>query len=760
MDKFLLKKILLSSISFFAYFLGMVLSVSAIGIFLNTIGAKGMPVILTVASTLAIVYNLLSSYLSSRISPAKFFYGTVLLVAALLAMVFFGVKDGHWYAIVLFLLANFLNAFFDVMVTNFSYSLVSPLQGKSVIPLTKGFAAFGEMSGSVFASYLWIRSGEYFWTTLILFALVGLAAVIWFTGRLFVKRKANGKAVSTVGKESGFKRMLESVEFVFSESRLFRYVALCMVLIAFLISFTEFKFLTTLNAAYSGGELNRVLGQSYALMNGLYLILSLFVTRWVLFRAGVANSILSYPLINMGWFVVMLALGMNVWTVIGMTLLITVLYSSVVSVTFTQILALAPERINQSVYLLIKGVIRYAAALLASLCLLVYSFNLSLEKWLNTALIGAILALSLVIILRLRKLYINSLKVNLQSDDEDLKLKSIDLLAEKVNLGKAERNLRQLLVSARSSMKVRIRTMSSLGIIGNLDSIVDLIEVLKKGNMKEKFLAIENINKIVKNRKRFRSIPVTKHTLLEVYEAILVSKDPTFIKLKVISSLEYFDIDEVIRFLEIQLKSDNLSIKLNAIETLGAFQDRGVVGYLRPLLDNPNKKTVRQVIRVLWKFEDLRMILLPKMVEIFSSTNPENIENSLILINKLRIGWEKELVMGHLGNPDPYIRALANLTMVSLGESKYLNGFVDEIVPLEEWPEKLDYVLSQYRNLGEGQKGKVLDLILERDARSVEAFHRIFSSSIYGFEKEVEALSVTQDKDIQRLSLEGAKAEA
>jgi hypothetical protein len=753
MDKFLLKKILLSSISFFAYFLSMALGVSAIGIFLNTIGAKGVPIILTVASTLAIVYNLLSSYLSARISPARFFYGTVLLITALLALVFFGVGDGRWYAIALFLIANFLKAFFDVTVTNFSYSLVTPLQGKSVIPLTKGFAAFGEMTGSVFASYLWIRSGEHFWSTLILLALVGLAAVVWYTGGLFAKRKANGHGADPKAKESGFRRMLESVGFVFSDSRLFLHVALCMVLIAFLISFTEFKFLTTLNGAYSGGELNRVLGQSYALINGLYLILSLFVTRWVLFRAGVANSILSYPMINLGWFVVMLALGMNVWTVIGMTLLITVLYSSVVSVTLTQVLALAPERINQSVYLLIKGVVRYAAALLASLCLLVYSFNLGLEKYLNTALIGIILVVLFFVASRLRRIYVSNLKANLQSDDEDLKLKSIDLLAEKVNHGKAERNLRQLLVSELSSVKVRIRTMGSLGIIGNLDSVVDLIEVLKKGNVREKFSAIENINRIVKNRKRFRSIPVTKHTLLEVYEDILVSKDPTFIKLKVISSLGYFDIDEVIRFLEIHLMSDNLSIRLNAIETLGAFRDRGVVGYLRPLLDNPDQRIVRQVIRVLWKFEDLRMVLLPKMVEIFSGTSPESIENSLILINKLRIGWEKELVERHLANPDPYLRALANLTMVGLGESKYLSGFVAEVAGLDPYPEKLDYVLSQYRNFSDSQKDKVLDLILERDGRTVDRLRRIFANSIYGFDREVEALGAETEKAAPRLPL-------
>jgi MFS family permease len=756
LDRFLLKKILLCLIAFFSYFLGIILNVSAIGIFLDTIGSKGVPVILTVASAMAIVYSLLNSYLSARISPARFFYSTVLLVAALLALVFFGVSNGRWFAITLFLLANFLNAFFDVMVTNFSYSLVSPLQGKSVIPLTKGFSAFGEMAGSVFASYLWIRSGEHVWTTVILLALAGLAMVVGVTGSLFAKRKPESKDEGERGSESGFKRMLESVGFVFGESKLFLYVALCMVLISFLITFGEFKFLTTLNASFTGGNLSRMLGQSYGLMNGLYLILSLFVVRWVLFRAGVANTILSYPLINLGMFAVMLGSGLNVISVVGMYLLITVLYSSVVSVTLTQILALAPDRINQSVYLLIKGVIRYTAALLASLCLLVYSFDLGLEKFLNTFLIGTLLVLLVFVIVRLRKEYLNSLKINLQSGDEDLKLKSIDLLAEKINRGKAERYLRRLLVSEISSEKVRLRTIASLGVIGNLDSIIDLIGVLKNGTAREKYAAVENINAIVRTPKRLRMVPLTRHTLLSVYEELLVGRDPVFVKRIVVTSLKFFEIEEVIKFLDRQLHSDNLSIRLNAISTLGAFRDRGVVAYLRPLLDSDSQTVVREVIHELWKFEDLRMVLLPRMVEIFSGKSVESVKNSLILIGKLRISWERRLVEENLDHEDPSVRALAVLAMIDLGETKFLKSLVPLILEFEHNPEQLDYLLSEYKKFSDANKKRFLGSAQELDESTIDGLRGIFQRSVYSFEREVEALNAARAKSEYRIPLPGA----
>lgn len=759
MDRLALKKILLSVIGFFSYFLGMVLQVAAVGIFLDTVGAKGVPVILTVSSALTIVYSLLNSYLSVRIPPARFFYGTVLIIAAILSIVFFGIGNPRWFAIAIYLISNFLFDFFDVMVTNFSYSLVSPLQGKSVIPLTKGFAAFGQMVGSVFASYLWIRSGEHFWTSLIILAMAVLASVVGVTGRLFAKRNSAVRERKSVPREeSGFRRMLESVGFVFGESKLFFNVVLCMVLISFLITFGEFKFLTTLNHSFTGGDLSRMLGQSYGLMNGLYLILSLFVTRWILFRVGVANLMLSYPLVNLVWFGVMLALGMNVWSVVGLYLLITVLYSSMVSVALTQVLALAPERINQSVYLLIKGVIRYAGSLLASLCLLIYSFNLSLEKILNTALIGALLVLLVVVILRLRRDYLSSLKVNLQSEDEDLKLKSIDLLAEKVNRGRAERNLRLILASGLSSERVKIRVMASLGVIGNLDSVVDLIKVLQVGTPREKFAAIEGINAIVRTRGRLSSIPLTRHSLLSVYEQLLVGRDPVFVKRMVVQSLRYFEIDGVIHFLERQLKSEDLSIRLNAISTLGSFRDRGVISYLLPLIESKEQSVVREVIHELWKFEDLRLILLPRMIQIFSGTSQESVQNSLILIGKLKVVWEKELVLRQLDHEDVYVQALANLALVDLGEPKYIKPLIRLFLSVSDRPEKLDYLLSEYKKLSDANKKRFLEEAQSLDEPSLERLRQLFLRSVYGLEKDADSLLAENLKRRPAATLEMSSA--
>ena len=143
LDKFFLKKALLSTISFCAYFLGITFTILSAGAFLDTIGSKGVPVVLSVASALAIVYYGVNSFLATRISPYRLFYGTPLLFIFLFSLNFFGIANVRWFAILFYLLSNFLNYFLDFSVTNFANSIITPFQGKAVLPMLPGDPAWG-----------------------------------------------------------------------------------------------------------------------------------------------------------------------------------------------------------------------------------------------------------------------------------------------------------------------------------------------------------------------------------------------------------------------------------------------------------------------------------------------------------------------------------------------------------------------------------------------------------------------------------------
>lgn len=742
MNKFLLKKILLSLIGFSTYFLVMLFSVLSVGFFLDTIGSQGMPVVLSFAAVMAIIYYFLFSYLSTRVPVARFYYLTVLLVAGLLSVNFFGLEDPGWIAILFYFVANFMHSFAYVSISYLCYSLVSPLQGKSVVPIVEAASAFGKILGSVAASYLWIRQGDLNWPLMLIVALILIAALVALVQRLFGKdeMKFQIEAERDEKTNTHSKDTKESIEFILKKSPLFRDVALYVFLSALLLVIVEFKFLNTLNHTYSGGQLTMVLGAVYGFQNGLCLLINLFITRFVLFRFGVANIILFFPFSALLVYAVMTMLGMPPMLVIVFALLVTIVYAVLASVSVSQALSLVPKKINRSVFLLIKGVVMYVSRLAGSLYLLLYTFNIKLEKTVNTAFIALIILALIYIALRIRTLYFLSLQANLESGEEDQKIKAIELLAEKTNRGRGESLLRNVLSSSHASEKAKFRTMDALGIIGNLESVVDLTEIVKSGTPRQKRLAIENINKIVKNRRRFRSIPLTRRTLLEAYENILVGNDPVFVKTMVISSLKYFHVGEVIQFLEKQLKSEDLDIRVNAIETLGSFKDRGIITYLKPLLDHPDKRIVKSVVIALWPYQDLRIQLLSQMVEIFNGSSLHDIESSLIIISRLKISWEKKLAEKNLSHSVPYIRALACLAMIHLGESKYLTDFALDILLLGQNSEQLDYVLSQYREFDDRTKAKFLDVVRLLDSQSIDKFKTIFGSSAYNFNKEVEAL--------------------
>ncbi|MFC1748050.1 hypothetical protein ACFL2V_04515 [Pseudomonadota bacterium] len=709
---------------------------------MTDVGPHMLPLVMLFIALFLTLDTVVSAAISNRYNSFKIFKGVIILFIVAFSVLLFSDPEAMFYSAYYLVLAHSLLLLNDIYIVNVATSLLTPLQAKSYLPKNYSMDALAKVLGAFFAVELAFFQVEIGIGLLPIICLIVIYALVELTSRTF-KKEISKHFVKT--KEKGvFKELRKSFRFILKESALYKTLAIVMVLIIGAKILTNFKLKTVLGINFSEDSLTEILSTIFIIEAIITWILSVFFTKKVLFKFGVSNLMLFYPISIILILGIMVLFNMHVIAVIALYLIFGTSHVSYYHICEKQILSIAPKEINQSVFFIIRGLFFSLAYLIFSLVLLIYTFDISLEASLNTAVIFALLALAIYNIIYLRKHYSENLKNNLFRDDFFLKSRSIDLLAEKSSKGKGEIHLRRLLAMEGISQKIKASVMNSLGIIGNHQSIVDLVKVLKNDeHSKNQLAALNAINEIISNGKALDKYPVTKYLLLRTYEDLFLRNVPMYLKLEVIRGLKYFDLVDVIDFLETHLESDEEQIKINIIETFGSFDDRGIIPYLEPFLESSNIGVVRSCIVGLWKFEEMRVKLLPKVVNIIKCTGEDCIENALLLIESIDAHWEKKYVLRQTQNQDKHIRIHALVTLIKLGYLDKVDEFVNKMTALAHTGtyNEVEFALSRYRQLGEKTRNLIIHKIQQLEEKDVSALYDAFSDSKYTFEPELNALS-------------------
>lgn len=721
-------------ISYFFIFSWYIHSVS---IFLDKVGPSSLPIAMISTSVLIIIFSFFTSILSSKIPVVKLFGYTLLCLSIFYVIIFFLPEGSFFQLLLFFVISNFLWFFLNMMIVNIVSSLFPPIQAKINSSLIAAFGSFGVILSTFFVTKLQLLHEGFglgtipFVILIIIFGLNLVMAHLFRRDLVISQKKTDLSVIKT------------SFNFIFRKSKLFRTVAIAFFLIIGIQLFTDFKLRTVLPQNYSGTELTDMFGFVYLLEYVIAFVVNMFITKRLLFRFGVANCLIAYPIFLVIFITLAIITGLSPIFVIIFFLSYAIPMYTYIPVAFAQIFSSLPKATIQTVYFLIRGALVAITMLLLSLSLLIYSWNINLEKFLNTFLIALFAIALFLVFIKVKKNYLTNLESNLFKDDEYLKLRSIELLAEKASKkNKGEDYLIRLLKSDNINEEVKIDTISSLGIIGNYQSIVDLIETTKKGSMKEKYASIAAINNIIKDKKHLNKYPITKHLLLKVYEEILVSDTSLYIKTEIISSLQYFNLEDIIKFLEKSLNSENPTLRLNSIETLSRFHDRGIVKYLEPLLNDKNITIVSAAIAALWKFENLRFKLMPQFSKIISINDEKHILSSLFIIRSINAYWEKRYLLNFIKSENDKVRIYAITILVQFGHTKYITLLFNEILKFKKSKksELIDFTLSQYKKLPMNIRKKILRQIQHLDRKEIESFYEIFNNSKYVFNFELSQL--------------------
>lgn len=328
-------------------------------------------------------------------------------------------------------------------------------------------------------------------------------------------------------------------------------------------------------------------------------------------------------------------------------------------------------------------------------------------------------------------------------EDNYLKFRAIDLLAEQVYRETGEVYLRRLLILKSSSYEVKSRVLYSLGIIGNYETISDIINVLQNDEAKLKFASIQAINKIIHSRNRLNDYPVSKYILLKAYEQLLLKDTPHYIKMEIIHSLKYFELTEVIQFLEKHLQTHDFQLVLNTVETLATFKERAIIPIIRPYLEHVDLRVACQAMIALWQFKDLRIRLLSKFISILAKKDPAAISAALFLIGEIKIDWEKSFVVEQLAHSSLTIRHRALITLIRLGETERVTDFIKAMAvqATDKADAEMEFLLSSYRKMPDRLKRDIIKKIQQMPQLEVEHIKAAMQNSRYVFSQELIDLS-------------------
>lgn len=741
LKKNIIKVGLLSILTFASYFLTISLYIHSTSLFLSTFGAARLPYAILASAGVIFLFSILSAWLATKLNAARIFFAGLTLLAATYAGLTF-LSGAPFLQILIYLASTiFLFGFLDASVINFSTSFLTPLQAKNNLPIINSFYSLGLIVGSFLAVHF-----QKFHESIGLGVIpaIGLLGVLIFAiifNSIFGKTKPQKSKTKTKPPASSsiFK---ESIAYVFKKSELFKSLAFAIFLLSGIHELTNFKLQTTFAQNFSAAELTNMLAIVYLIQSSITFFLNLFIANKLLFRFGVGNMILFMPIV--------MAITLTIASILGFTPIAVVIFFysltlnrfSYMPVAIAQIYEVVPEKMKQAVYFLIQGGINAFAKVFFAASLLIYSLNINLEKTLNTGILYFLLAVVIVVLYKMRESYLTNLKTNIYREDLYLKHQSIELLAEKANHENGIVYLRRLLTLPHESEQTRIKAMGSLGIIASYDSISDLLPIVKGDNVKESFAALDAIERILE-QKKINDFPLTKHTLLQTFKDMLSEDRSLYIKQKVLGMLGFFNMEDVVTFLEEGLASGDPQVQVNVLETIGRFDDRGVISYLRPYLDNKNKQLATAAIAGLWKYEDMRPYLLSRMAFILDDQSDELVSAGLYLVGETQAEWEQNYVLKHAASKEMHRRLHALFTLTKVWGTRYISRLM---IPLKDVmksgkEDEKEFALSQYLKLDSQAKARLIHEIRQLPEETASKFVEAFQNSRYIFTDELEQLT-------------------
>lgn len=389
----------------FAFFAAMLQAGLAIGIscadalFLIHVGAEKLPHIYVATPFLMIVYIPVFAYLMNRLGIDRLLFLTMSVLVAGGAMLYLCLSPGLvpgfdtpptvfyyaaklyttlWYIALYTLLWNFIDCYFHI------------LDAKRLFSFMSAGMAFGTMVGGSIVVWL-IRFVTVEHLFLAWSAIVLAAFPVVF--RLRAKwRKISEEEALTVKELPSFREQASRLFSILRESRYTNYMIFAFLTTLMITTLCEFQYMQIFEQGRTDADIASLFGKLYAGVNGLNILINLFVFNRLVALIGVRNVILIQPIIyafTFSYFLLDYEFGAAVAGFFAYQGILTSVEYNNQNFLFNAI----PSRDKAQVRTFIEGLCEPLATASAGLFLIIFSRRLSAQTLSLIGLAGTALAL-------------------------------------------------------------------------------------------------------------------------------------------------------------------------------------------------------------------------------------------------------------------------------------------------------------------------------------------------------------------------------
>ncbi len=736
-----LKTWIFGLLAFVAIFCSEFAMLSGTSDFLNQGLINWLPILLFVVSLGPLVRYAINSLLSKKLSINRSLIVTFFLLMLLIVPGFYLQTNLPIYLFISLLVARLAAVFFDTSTINLTKNYVNSRQAKSFLPLIRVVMNMAMLTASgllfVSANFYWKINGLW----MIIGALAMMIVLVMIIGILFEPVVEGGRRDLNKGILSK-DRLKDSMQWVFKKSRFYNSVAWLFFFFGGAAILFIFVYNQTFVDNLQGTNLTKFIAAVNFVAVLARMVFDFAYLKKSIFRIGTGNLLLVYP-----WIMFLLTFLLSIWVgnlylAAGLYIFQIFSYYSYVTAVNQSMFRLIPRNFKQRVCFLIRDVMPAVAALLTSLLMgLITYFTDESELFINV-LLFLFVAASMILALRIKRLYQGALIIAITGKDDFLRGNAIELMDEKVQMERGEKVLRKIVIDQNEEITIREKALASLLEIGNPNSIRELLLILEKdNNVMLRYYAIQAIHKIFEkmDKRQFGRMDVTKLLMLDVFNKVYEEDLPLQIKLEVTRALMFFGFDILLDFYKRHFISSSEFVKASIIEALSVAEDRGLITLLEPYLESEDLGIRAAAIAGLWRFDEMRDRLMTKLLDIFGNKDPEYCLESLKLIGKLQIKKMDDYVLDLVAVQDKKVSVMAIITSINLGKIGGVKVLVRKLMKFIMMgdQEMIFYILMRFSMLTSKMKLKFLVELRALSSANFDQLKAYFRKSDYYYDLEL-----------------------
>ncbi len=427
----------------------------------------------------------------------------------------------------------------------------------------------------------------------------------------------------------------------------------------FSLYYIDYLLNTEMKKQLTSSQITGFLGTVAYIRHGIVVIVNIFFVRKIMRSLGAIGMGLIKPILTVISFIPFLLVP-NFWTMAGVMIAFQASETAffVLSRRFT--FNMFPANITGRLSMILEGSIAMIGVLLSGLAIFV--FHPKLNPYILSIPVILILIIWIMLAFRLRHKYFKTLISNLRTKNEQLLFQSIEALVEKPTSREATMELIKTAKSL-SNVETKKRIYFAIGRLGDVNALPFFINLLSSTEEPEHVK-----NTIYQSLPHFRSIlrnaHLTRHSLMDISQDILLNSNNMQFKEAVIENLSQSGFKEIVPLLVQHLKNEDMNVRINAIRALSFFKDIGIMHSLDKLMKKGNPEEKAECVIAMWQFKEQRPFLFPIIIQLMYSTEKVALLSGINLVGRLKFHWEQKYLQQHLQNPDLDISCAAALAFI------------------------------------------------------------------------------------------------